>query len=197
MATEYARSAVAIKLIIPIVYLRECFDFNAEVGTLTWRFRPREHFPTFRAWRIWNGRYADKQVGTLDRVHGYFVFTLTFKGKKHRYSVHRVIWALAHSCWPEHEIDHINGITTDNLLVNLREATRRQNNQNHGPSRRNSSGYRGVYWDKFRNKWVADITIDYRSHHLGRFQTREEAADAYRKARAKLVQFQPIARDLK
>ena len=45
----------------------------------------------------------------------------------------------------------------------------------------NKSGYRGVCWDKSRNKWVAQIGIDCKNRGLGRFATALEAAIAYDK----------------
>jgi len=46
----------------------------------------------------------------------------------------------------------------------------------------NKSGYRGVSFDKSRNKWHAEITVDWKKIHLGRFDTPEQAALAYNKA---------------
>lgn len=43
----------------------------------------------------------------------------------------------------------------------------------------NNSGYRGVSYDKSRKLWTAEITINYKKKHLGRFVTPEQAAKAY------------------
>jgi hypothetical protein len=82
--------------------------------------------------------------------------------------------------------DHKNMDGLDNRRDNLRNATPGQNAANNGPFRHNTSGYRGVTYDRFRNKWRAEIRIDGRDKHLGRFGTKEEAAMAYDR-RAKLV----------
>jgi hypothetical protein len=42
-----------------------------------------------------------------------------------------------------------------------------------------SSSFKGVYWDKEKNKWRANITHDKRRIHLGFFTTEEAAAHAY------------------
>lgn len=44
------------------------------------------------------------------------------------------------------------------------------------------SGYKGVSWDKEREKWEAHITVDGRKRHLGHFDLGTQAAGAYRKA---------------
>jgi hypothetical protein len=49
-------------------------------------------------------------------------------GKKQ--SAHRLAWFLSYGVWPEDQVDHINGDKTDNRLVNLRSATKAQNNRN-------------------------------------------------------------------
>lgn len=43
----------------------------------------------------------------------------------------------------------------------------------------NTSGYRGIVFDKKRNKFRAKISVDNKSIHLGRFITALEAARAY------------------
>jgi hypothetical protein len=42
-----------------------------------------------------------------------------------------------------------------------------------------SSKYKGVHWDKSRNKWTTRIKVMYKSVYIGRFDTEEEAAKAY------------------
>lgn len=78
------------------------------------------------------------------------------------------------------EIDHINGNTLDNRKENLRIVTHQQNMFNQKKPSNNTTGYKGVGFDKtghFRNKkWRASITINGKWKNLGRFTTREEAA---------------------
>lgn len=79
--------------------------------------------------------------------------------------------------WPE--VDHANGDGLDNRRANLRRATRTQNNANARLRRNNTSGFKGVSWDKRTGRWMAGIRIDYRQRYLGRFDSPEEAARAY------------------
>lgn len=48
-----------------------------------------------------------------------------------------------------------------------------------GPSRANTSGYKGVSFDKSSRKWMAQVEVDGRNKHLGRYDTPESAAVAY------------------
>lgn len=95
---------------------------------------------------------------------------------------HRLAWALTHGEWPMHHIDHINGIPADNRLVNLREATRHQNLRNSKRHKDNTSGIKGVTWDKRREKWTAQIWAEGRHVYLGRFDKIEQAGAAYEAA---------------
>lgn len=73
-------------------------------------------------------------------------------------------------------VDHRNGRTLDCRRENLRLATRTQNNANSRGHGRNSSGYRGVSFDRERGLWEAYVSHGGRKYHLGRFASREDAA---------------------
>lgn len=76
-------------------------------------------------------------------------------------------------------VDHINGNGLDNRKENLRVVTNSQNLMNRGKNKNNTSGYKGVLWDKVRNKWIALIGFNNKNIYLGRFFTKNEAAFAY------------------
>jgi hypothetical protein len=97
---------------------------------------------------------------------------------------HRVAWALARGAWPKDEIDHKNGVASDNRLENLREATHVETGQNR-PRRTasNTSGLSGVYWHRGSHKWRARIRVGGRHHSLGLHHTREAAYAAYLKCK--------------
>jgi hypothetical protein len=78
--------------------------------------------------------------------------------------------------WPL--VDHINGDGLDNRRVNLREATRAENNRNRGLNRNNRSGYKGVAPTK-SGRWSARIKAHGTDRSLGTFATAEAAARAY------------------
>lgn len=88
-------------------------------------------------------------------------------------------------CPKDKLVDHKNGDSLDNRRANLRICTAFQNNTNAKKSKNNTSGYKGVYWDKYNKKWVATLTLNYRQKNLGRFRIKEEAALAYNEAALK------------
>jgi hypothetical protein len=100
------------------------------------------------------------------------------------YRAHRLAWLYIYGNFPKKGIDHINGNKADNRLINLREASDLQNGQNqHNPTKRNTSGYLGVSWSKRENKFVAQIRVNGKGRQIGFFNTAEEAHEAYLKAK--------------
>lgn len=75
------------------------------------------------------------------------------------------------------KVDHKNGNGLDNRRSNLRLATTQQNNFNVGITKRNTSGYKGVY--PARNGFVATIRKSGKLYHGGTFKTALEAAKKY------------------
>lgn len=83
------------------------------------------------------------------------------------------------------QVDHINHDVLDNRRCNLRVATPQQNSANMRMCSNNRSGAKGVVWDAGRKKWAAFIKVNYKSIGLGRFDTKEAAAQAYANAARK------------
>ena len=100
------------------------------------------------------------------------------------YQAHRLAWSLHYQEMPSQDIDHINGIKTDNRICNLRLVTVRQNQYNQRKPRiDNKSGYLGV--TVYKDKWMASIKINSKTKHLGYFSTPQEANEAYINAKRK------------
>lgn len=118
--------------------------------------------------------------------HGYWRITVDYTS----YWAHRLAWLYVTGVWPTLNIDHINGIRSDNRFGNLREATTTQNHQNSRFSCGRSK-YRGVSWHKKANKWQTQIKINGKSHYLGLFDTEKDAAESYQSARRRLHPFAP------
>jgi hypothetical protein len=75
--------------------------------------------------------------------------------------------------------DHVNGDGLDNRRVNLREASRAEQNRNTAKRASATSRYKGVWAYGSHGKWRACIRIDRRSVHLGCFGSEADAARAY------------------
>lgn len=106
------------------------------------------------------------------------------------YRAHRLAWYFTHGYFPNTQIDHINEDPSDNSITNLRLATAQQNPHNASIAQRNNiSGLRGVSWDKYALRWKASITNNRRQIHLGRFDTPEDAHEAYLAAKRELHTF--------
>jgi hypothetical protein len=126
-------------------------------------------------WKVGN------EVGTQDR--GY----IRIRIDKKYYPAHRIAWAMTHGYYNENQqIDHIDGIRSNNKISNLRLATHGQNCQNIGIPKHNTSGIKGVHWDNANKRWKAQIRINGIRKYIGYFSNKEEAHAAYCKAAKEL-----------
>ena len=80
-----------------------------------------------------------------------------------------------HSFLGYYRPDHHNRNKLDNRRENLVPCTQKENQRNCSINSRNTSGFVGVSWDKSKNKWVAQITVDLKNIYLGRFVDKEDA----------------------
>jgi len=111
-------------------------------------------------------------------------FSKSFRSKDNKYHsilLHRLIINAPHG----KHVDHINGDTLDNRKSNLRICSRTDNNCNLKRRVDNTSGYKGVSFDKKKKKWAAYISKNKKRHFLGYFNTPKEAHKAYCKASKK------------
>lgn len=102
----------------------------------------------------------------------YAVANVYVGGRRAQIKMHKLITG-----WPE--TDHRNRNGLDNRRSNLRPASRSQNNANRAVQRNNTSGYKGVTFDKRAGRWLAQIQYDRRNHHLGLYDDPRTAALAY------------------
>jgi hypothetical protein len=131
-------------------------------------------FTLKKKWQLKTSRGV-KAVGTVlgyrdGRGHIHF----SVLGKK--YKAHRLAWLYVYGEWPKDQVDHINGIKSDNRIINLRVVNNSQNQCNRRVIT-SISGYKGVYPHRKTGKWMAQFN----KIHLGVFTTPEEAALAYDK----------------
>ncbi|BAG41778.1 HNH endonuclease [Ralstonia phage phiRSL1] len=132
-------------------YLSQCFSFTKSTGSLRWKNRPPEHFQSVTRCLQANTRYAGKEAGCL-MVDGHIGVRLDGK----LYYAHRIIWMLVTGVDPGIlEVDHKNMDKADNRWRNLRLATHEQQSYNVLRHSGNTSGVKGVSFNKRTSKWIA------------------------------------------
>ena len=125
-------------------------------------------------WKISSSNCA--KVGAVaggQNPRGYWDVTLD--GTLHK--AHRLAWFYMKGKWPSKQIDHINGVSHDNRIENLRDVSNRKNQQNQYKHRRGALV--GANYMKHMSKWRARITIDGERVYLGYFDTEKKAHEAY------------------
>lgn len=164
-------------------------DYNKDTGIFTWKERGIEYFKNEQALKSFNSRFLGKFAGSLCKHHGYIMIRI------HRVTFisHRLAWLYVYGCWPS-DIDHINGIKTDNRICNLREANKSENMQNIRSAMKNnkSSGLLGVTFSNSLNKFMSRITINGKTKFLGYFNDKYDAHKMYLQAKRQLHPFGEI-----
>lgn len=160
--------------------LRQLLRYDPETGKLYWKPRPLSMFPSDRTGKSWNTRYAGKEafrVGNLGYLQGNLV---GFNVK-----AHRVAWAIQNGAWPDGDIDHKNMNRADNRISNLRPASRTENRMNTRAQINCKSGYKGVHWDRDSGKWRAQLSRGGKCIFSAKFNSLEDASEAYAQAAKK------------
>jgi hypothetical protein len=145
--------------------------------------------PKSRRERFWEkvDKTADCWIwtGALHGNTGYAIFGVS-KGKTtaaHRFAYEDAVGPIP----PGYHVDHLCFNRTCVNPAHLRVVTQAQNNQHYsGPTKRNKSGYLGVYWHKGAQKWAASVRHKGKNIHLGMFENAAEAGEAARKKRNEL-----------
>jgi hypothetical protein len=134
--------------------------------------------------RVWSHFQGGRWRSLSLAGSGYPQAQLSKGGEKKTAYVHRLMAQTFLGSIESLEVDHINGVKTDNRIENLRLATRVQNLHNSRAKTGGTSRYKGVDFFKRTGKWDARISIYGRIKCLGRHDTEEEAAAAYDRAAA-------------
>jgi len=149
-------------------------------------FKTIEGFPNYSVSNLAN--VANQKTGRILtqslNMNGYKYVVLSLNGKRYTKKVHRLVAkAFIENPCNKPCIDHIDNNRTNNNVNNLRWVTKSENGMNRLMRSDNTSGFKGVYFDKSRNKWQAEIMINGKKIHIGRFYTKEDAIEA-RKSKA-------------
>jgi hypothetical protein len=139
--------------------LRDALDYDPETGVFRWKIRPNL--------RIQVGKIA----GTL--CNGY----VRIKLDDFCHAGHRLAWLHVYGAWPSKQMDHVNGVRSDNRIANLRDVPILINRQNQRRAhRRNRVGLLGVSKSSQRRPGFR-ARIDH--IHLGTYPTPEQAHAVY------------------
>jgi hypothetical protein len=145
--------------------LKEVLNYDSDSGIFTW------------AINIYRRKTKGVIAGCINH-EGYVQIMIDRK----TYRAHRLAWLYVYGSFPSKEIDHINCIPSDNRIVNLREASREENQQNKKKAQKNNkSGLLGV--SKSGNLWRAIIYLNGVKYSLGLFKSPELAHNAYIQAK--------------
>jgi hypothetical protein len=171
---------------IPLEYIQSILKIDSTSSTntsgLIWL--PRENLR-------WNTRFANKSAGYI-HTHakdGYrrWMINITYNGKPYFVTCSRVIFLLHNGYLTEgKQVDHEDVNSLNNSIDNIRETTPDQNQRNRKIQKNNTSGHKGVYWNKRVGKWVVRIYKDNKSYSFGYFDNKEDAIKVAIAARKKL-----------
>lgn len=155
---------------LTLTRLKELLNYNPLTGVFTWKVdRPRN---------IKANSIAGHKI-----KHGYLSISID----SCNYLAHRLAWLFVYEKFPDMHIDHINGITSDNSIINLRDVSASHNQQNRKKcTKANRCGLIGASWHVRQSQWIAQIKKDGHNYHLGTFETKEEAHEAYLKAKRQM-----------
>src|SRR5215469_500501 len=151
-------------------YLHSIFRYNKFSGELIWK--TKSDVPP-----KWNGRFAGKPAGV--KSHDHIVVCINYI----KYGAHNIIWYMMTNEWPKSEIDHKDQNGSNNRWSNLRESTHRENMCNLKLRLDNTSGYKGISWNKYHNAWRVRVHQHGKEKLVGYFKELDSAIAA-RKAAA-------------
>ncbi len=156
--------------------LNETLSYDPVTGLLAWKPRDRSLFRSNASYIQYHKRFVDKPALTADNGEGYLCGTVLGCRAK----AHQVIWVMVHGKLPEKgfQIDHINGVRSDNRLENLRAVSKHDNGKNQRLPTRNTTGAIGVSWYKPTKKWLVRINVNKKTVCGGYFSSFEDACAA-------------------
>lgn len=99
--------------------------------------------------------------------------------KRRVYLAHRLAWMYMTGIFPLAYIDHIDQDKSNNRFDNLREATAGQNQANINLRSTNTTGRKGVFFNKRSGKYKTCIYHNSKPVRLGTFDDIDSASDAY------------------
>ena len=140
-------------------------------------------------WKIARGRQPSGAIAGSVTSRGYVRIIFN----KRQYFSHRLVWIVETNAQPAQFIDHIDGNRANNRIINLREASNYENQQNRKKCQSNSkSGLLGASPCDGTRPWLAQITINGKKKRIGCFKTKEDAHSAYMDIRRNVYLFNTL-----
>ena len=101
--------------------------------------------------------------------------------------LHQMIAERKYGKYDKNELmpDHLSRDHDDNRRKNIVLKPNIENSHNRGLSSRNKSGKTGVYFNQYRNKWIAIITNNYQQIYLGAYNNYDDAVEVRKEAENK------------
>lgn len=115
------------------------------------------------------------QWAALKGKNTWYAVSFSESRSGNRMFMHRLILGAE----PSAQVDHADGNGLNNRRSNIRIATPNENQHNSHNRKRGKSGLRGVLAARTNGRWVAKITYEKRTKHLGTFDSAEAAGLAY------------------
>lgn len=128
--------------------------------------------------RNWHVLLIKRKDGAVRTAYACHTLPRDVEGKQKHILIHRVLMGDPVGL----VIDHIDSDGLNCRRANMREATKSQNCHNQRQRFDNTSNVKGVHFCRRMGKYIAQIAVNGKKHHLGIFITMKDAADAYARA---------------
>lgn len=148
-------------------------SYNPKNGVFTWKARDSCEINS----KQFNSQFAGKKAGNIHTMKcGYRRVEIRVDGVK--YLAHNLAWLLmtGESLPDGFVVDHIDNDATNNTWINLRKSTNLENSKNK-PKYNTSNKLKGAY--RKNGRFYSCIRSEGKLHHLGYFDTEEEAHKAF------------------
>jgi hypothetical protein len=140
--------------------LKTVISYDPSTGVFTWIVSNRPGWDGKEAgWLLNNGYIAIEVFGQTVLAH-------------------RLAWFYSHGIWPVGEIDHRDRDRTNNRISNLRDVSKSTNQANVGLRTDNTSGVRGINWNKRLSRWAVRLQVNNKRYFLGYFDSFDDAVEA-------------------
>lgn len=148
--------------------VRAAFDYDPSTGVFRWK----QHKCSNRVGQV---------AGCLHKPTGYWFLCLN----EQKIKGHIAAWIITYGVHPKVPIDHKDLDKSNNRISNLRLSSMSNNGANRPKMKRNTSGFKGVFWKKDSRFWLAQIRVRNRTIYLGIYKDKMEAVRAYDEAAVK------------